>query len=78
MAVWTIVRCERCDGSGWKYCSKCDGRCDHDDLCAKCGGAGEVPEIKTGFAAMSINLSGTPGVDKFETRAQARAWVERD
>lgn len=73
MTIWTIVRCERCDGSGWKYCRKCDGRCDHDDLCAKCGGAGEVPERKTGIAAFVATT-----FEHFNTRAQAQTWIERD
>jgi DnaJ-class molecular chaperone len=72
MPIWMIEDCEKCSGSGWSYCSKCETICDHDRLCPKCGGAGQMPKKKEGFAAMVAVT-----FEHFNSRRQAQSEIDR-
>lgn len=73
MGVWLIVECENCGGSGWNYCWNCDGRCDHDKICSKCDGYGQIPEKQSGFKAFVAQT-----FEHFNSKIAANDWIRRE
>lgn len=72
-SVWLIVECDNCEGSGWQYCSKCEETCDHDRICARCEGSGQIPEKQTGFKAFAAR-----SFENFESKKDALEWIRRE
>lgn len=69
--MWTIADCPVCSGSGWRYCSRCEDRCEHDRICERCRGEGELP-IKADFVALMVSSL------LFRTRAEVWAFLEEE
>lgn len=73
-SAWMITGCDKCNGSGWDFCQKCEGHCDHDTLCAACRGAGYVPLRLDGFGVIAARMSRT--TELFSTKAAALKEIE--
>ena len=39
---WMVVPCPKCETSGIDFCLECEGLCEHDKSCGRCGGWGWV------------------------------------
>ncbi len=72
-SLWTIDTCPACDGSGWDWCLKCAGHCEHDRICARCHGHGQVPVKLDGFDAVASALLGGLA---FPSRRAALLWLD--
>jgi hypothetical protein len=76
--LWTISDCPACKGSGYDFRCECVAPCehfgaaDHDRLCPRCDGNGEVPERLTGWEAFAASFV---SITAYPTRRQAAAII---
>jgi len=67
--TWILEECLHCLGSGWDYCEQCENRCDHDRICDRCDGHGEIPVQVFGIEEIVARLVG----GTFSSRRAANA-----
>ena len=56
--LWTTEQCPTCEGSGFDYCERCEGACEHDRACPTCRGYEEVATRLEGMALVAASFVG--------------------